>query len=131
MESHIETIKCPNCEDIQSAEVRHTEPWWLYVHNCNRCGYTIMESEWDEVNPKGALREKLKRISLPLWGMIVVYLSYIIYSLLMMYKILKWGEPMPYPIGVYLVVSIWCALLTICGRFLYVVLKHETTDEQQ
>lgn len=130
MESHIETIKCPHCEDIQSAEVRHTEPWWLYVHNCNRCGYTIMESEWEEVYVKVPLLQRIKRVSVQLWCMITLYIAYIVYSLIMMYHMLKWEEHEPHPIGLYVVVSVWCAILTICGRFLYVVFKQQTTDEQ-
>lgn len=46
MKSHTEQIICPNCGAKQTAVVEHTEPWWSYVHQCDRCGYIIMESEW-------------------------------------------------------------------------------------
>jgi phage FluMu protein Com len=46
---HIEIIKCPNCGCVQQAKVHHTSPWNTYTHDCNKCAYTIMESEWDEV----------------------------------------------------------------------------------
>ena len=54
MSSHTENIKCPNCESIQEAEVEHAETkydWDVYIHNCTKCDYTIMESEWEEVKP--------------------------------------------------------------------------------
>jgi len=44
--NHQESIVCPSCGAIQSAIVEHTHPFWTYVHNC-RCGYVIMESEWE------------------------------------------------------------------------------------
>lgn len=47
--THAETIRCPNCESIQCAEILHTFPWHSYVHNCTSCGYVIMESEWEPV----------------------------------------------------------------------------------
>lgn len=49
LESHIETIICPGCENVQRAEVVHTQPWFSYVHVCDNCEYIIMESEWDRV----------------------------------------------------------------------------------
>lgn len=50
MSSHVEWIKCPECEQINEAEVLHTIPFWSYVHCCDECGYYIMESEWNEIN---------------------------------------------------------------------------------
>lgn len=44
---HIETIICPECGKIQPAVVEHTWPFYSYVHECHRCHYTIMESEWN------------------------------------------------------------------------------------
>ena len=50
-----ETIRCPECGKVQEAQV-HFEDWMpfpAYVHDCEACGYTIMESEWDRVpNPQ-------------------------------------------------------------------------------
>ncbi len=46
---HYEIIYCPGCEKICTATVAHTDPFWSYVHFCEHCGYTIMESEWNEV----------------------------------------------------------------------------------
>lgn len=46
-----ETIKCPECGKVQTAQV-HFEDWMpfpAYVHDCEVCGYTIMESEWERV----------------------------------------------------------------------------------
>lgn len=44
-------ISCPECQTVQKAAIvfddRH--PWPIYVHDCIGCGYTIMESEWNEV----------------------------------------------------------------------------------
>lgn len=49
MESHIETIECPECGKVQRAIVEHSEPWFTYVHTCIGCDYTIMESEWNKL----------------------------------------------------------------------------------
>ena len=46
---HHEIIECPGCNKIQLVKVEHTVPWYSYVHFC-RCGYIIMESEWNNVN---------------------------------------------------------------------------------
>lgn len=45
-----ETIQCPQCGLVQEAHAEHYkgDPWVTYVHEC-RCGYTITESDWDEV----------------------------------------------------------------------------------
>ena len=47
MDSHTETIICPECDRIQIATVEHTFPWHSYIHEC-KCGYVITESEWEE-----------------------------------------------------------------------------------
>lgn len=47
METHKERIRCPNCEVEQVATVEHTWPWHTRVHECDRCKYLIMESEWN------------------------------------------------------------------------------------
>lgn len=46
---HEETIRCPKCEHVQVAEILHSQPFAMFVHNCERCEYIIMESEWDRV----------------------------------------------------------------------------------
>ena len=43
-------IKCPECGEIQTAKILHTFPWNTFIHDCEKCDYTIMESEWDEIN---------------------------------------------------------------------------------
>ena len=51
-----ETIRCPECGKVQAAQV-HFEDWMpfpAYVHDCQACGYTIMESEWELVAREGA-----------------------------------------------------------------------------
>jgi len=46
---HIDLIKCPSCDEIQLAVVEHTMPFYSYVHECVKCRYVIMESEWEIV----------------------------------------------------------------------------------
>lgn len=48
-ESYHEPIICPNCGRIQCAKVEDTIPFMTYIHECEKCGYTIMESEWDKI----------------------------------------------------------------------------------
>jgi len=49
-----ERIKCPDCGSVQQADIKSFVDkdgpcgWPMYVHFC-LCGYTIMESEWDEI----------------------------------------------------------------------------------
>jgi len=51
-EFHTETIRCPDCNKKQSAKVKHTLPFYTFIHTCEKCGYVIMESEWnDEIKP--------------------------------------------------------------------------------
>ena len=52
MDSHTETIICPECDRIQIATVEHTFPWHSYVHECE-CGHVITESEWEEEAENG------------------------------------------------------------------------------
>lgn len=49
-ETHIEKIQCTECNHIQDATVEHTIPFYSYVHNCEKCGYVIMESEWNKID---------------------------------------------------------------------------------
>lgn len=51
-ESHEEKIKCPECKTIQIAIVIHTFPLYTYIHNCTKCKYLIMESEWNKITCK-------------------------------------------------------------------------------
>lgn len=43
---HMEKIKCPECGFVQWAKVEHTFPWLSYVHECIKCNWIIMESDW-------------------------------------------------------------------------------------
>ena len=54
---HEEQIICPMCEELQTATVEHTIPWYSFIHECSKCGYIIMESEWE-----AAPTEKTKEI---------------------------------------------------------------------
>lgn len=49
VDSHIESIVCPNCNHIEQATVLHTAPFYSYVHNCTQCCHIIMESEWQTI----------------------------------------------------------------------------------
>ena len=43
-------IECPECGSHEIAiEDYTTAPFPTYLHMCNKCGYVIMESEWDRV----------------------------------------------------------------------------------
>jgi hypothetical protein len=48
-ESHLEIIRCPECNHLQIATIEHTAPWYSYVHECSNCKYVIMESEWEGI----------------------------------------------------------------------------------
>ncbi len=48
-ETHTEKIKCPDCGTIQDATVEHTTPFYTYLHNCEKCNFTIMESDWEVI----------------------------------------------------------------------------------
>lgn len=53
-ESHTEIIECPLCMKQQEATVNHTTPFYSYVHECEKCQYVIMESEWNKIEkPEG------------------------------------------------------------------------------
>ena len=51
MENNKETIICPNCGTIQEATVDRDVPFAVLIHDCEKCGYKIMESEWEIVKP--------------------------------------------------------------------------------
>ncbi|GEM_PF-1195238 len=42
-------IKCPKCGAVQLGTIEKTFPFPTYIHDCEKCGYTIIESEWDTV----------------------------------------------------------------------------------
>lgn len=43
-------ILCPECGKICNATEEHGDfPFGVYIHDCEHCGYTIMESEWDVI----------------------------------------------------------------------------------
>ncbi len=44
-------IICPECKVVQKAkEVFYKcDPWPTYIHDCEKCEYIIMESEWERV----------------------------------------------------------------------------------
>lgn len=45
------TIACPECGSHEIAIVDYTTaPYPTYLHSCNKCGYVIMESEWEVVS---------------------------------------------------------------------------------
>lgn len=44
-------IKCPSCNTIQGAIIECTFPFATYIHECEKCKYVIMESEWNEIIP--------------------------------------------------------------------------------
>ena len=54
MRTETQTIKCPECGTIQQAEVSFAPliGWGDYVHECEHCGYSITESEWEQVEPE-------------------------------------------------------------------------------
>ena len=44
-------IECPECGSIEIAvEDYTTAPFPTYLHSCNKCGYVIMESEWNVID---------------------------------------------------------------------------------
>lgn len=45
-----EKIICPECGYIQYAKVEDTIPYPTYIHECEKCKYIIMESEWQRVD---------------------------------------------------------------------------------
>ena len=47
--SHTEIIECPECKQIQEADVTHTIFGNIYLHVCINCECQIMESEWNVV----------------------------------------------------------------------------------
>ena len=58
-------IECPNCGAIELATIEETIPFWTYIHDC-KCGYTIMESEWNAI--KGHIDETVLDRAIEKWG---------------------------------------------------------------
>jgi len=58
MNTETQTIKCPECGTIQEAEVSFVPliSWGNYIHKCNHCGYTITESEWEQVETEDIIK---------------------------------------------------------------------------
>jgi len=46
-----DAIVCPQCDAPQVGTVtqREGDPWATCIHTCDRCGYLIMESEWNMI----------------------------------------------------------------------------------
>lgn len=54
-------IKCPECGTVQDATIEFDRSWMpfpCYVHDCEKCGYTIMESEWERDKSSPLLGEQ-------------------------------------------------------------------------
>ena len=64
-----ELIECPECKTVQWASIKENPdfPFASYIHDCQDCGYTIMESEWNEVGSEKiqALIQELNTLSSP------------------------------------------------------------------
>lgn len=43
-------IRCPECGEVQPATILPTIPWNTFIHDCEKCDYIIMESEWDQID---------------------------------------------------------------------------------
>jgi len=47
-------IRCPECgKTCDAVEDLSTWPWATLIHECEHCGYIIMESEWERVKSDG------------------------------------------------------------------------------
>lgn len=60
MEKHKEQIICPECNSTENAEVKHSTPFWTYIHECS-CGYIIMESDWQKNNSEEWTQERVEK----------------------------------------------------------------------
>ncbi|RKD96752.1 hypothetical protein [Marinifilum flexuosum] len=43
-----QTIVCPECNLVQVGTIQKTLPFPTFIHECDKCGHIIMESEWQE-----------------------------------------------------------------------------------
>lgn len=48
--NHTEIIICPECGKKQRATVKHTIPFYSFVHYCKKCKHIITESDWINEN---------------------------------------------------------------------------------
>lgn len=48
----VDTIICPNCGETCQAEVKESFPFNDFTHQCEHCGYWIMESEYETIKNK-------------------------------------------------------------------------------
>ncbi len=48
-EKWYELVTCPECGSEEEATVTFPQghPWPTYIHTCGKCGYIIMESDWN------------------------------------------------------------------------------------
>lgn len=48
---YLDLIDCPDSGLLQDANVTYEpgDPWPRYIHVCTRCGYIIIESQWQSV----------------------------------------------------------------------------------
>lgn len=58
-----DTIVCPDCGWLQDApiEFRNRDPYPTYFKECERCGYLILESEWQSVRDALRIHEEISR----------------------------------------------------------------------
>ena len=45
----VDTIICPSCGKTCQAKVKESFPFNDFTHQCEHCGYWIMESEWETI----------------------------------------------------------------------------------
>ena len=52
-QTYNEWIVCPECKTSQEATIEVGIPWNTYIHECEKCKYVIMESDWQIDTDKG------------------------------------------------------------------------------
>jgi len=62
-QTYTEWIICPECEKSQEATIEVGVPWNTYIHICEQCDYTIMESDWIPDTDKG-IDQLIKNVNL-------------------------------------------------------------------
>jgi RNA polymerase subunit RPABC4/transcription elongation factor Spt4 len=53
-----QTIICPECKNLQIATVEIKKPFPIFIHECEKCKYLIMESEWQIATENELLTQK-------------------------------------------------------------------------